>query len=306
MRITVAYNCDNEDDISSVDVAIGDALRELGHEVKEFPVVSFDSIEERIESIDADLIFNSFDGFDSNPESEILFAHYLEKSGIPFTGSSSYVLSLTLDKWRTNSILAMNGIKIPGGYIFGDSKIYRDFPYIVKPNRDDCSNFISLNSIVQNQKELKEYVSKMIYLGCSEILIEKYIEGREFTSSIINKNGKMKMLGISEIIFSETPHIRTFDSKQNDSFCFVNPKLAEEEYQDIEETSLWACYVMGCNDYARIDFRRDEEDLYLLEINANPDISAESSIMFHIKNRNMTFRDLIENIVVVAVNRINE
>ena len=64
------------------------------------------------------------------------------------------------------------------------------------------------------------------------------------------------------------------------------------------------CEIIGCDDYVRLDFRKDENDEFcLLEINANPDISPESSVMFHVKQSGKTFRDLIEIIINSAKKR---
>ena len=51
MKVLVAYNCDDENDISSVDIAIGNSLRDLGHEVDNFPITSSDSIEKKVKTI---------------------------------------------------------------------------------------------------------------------------------------------------------------------------------------------------------------------------------------------------------------
>lgn len=306
MKIAVAYNCDNEIDISPVDMSICYALRELGHEVTGFPVLSSDSMDKHMDILEtADLVFNSFDGFDDDPKSEILFARCLEETDVLFTGESSKVLDLTLNKHDTNSLLDLGGICTPNNCIF---PIHPDFsfPYILKPNKNHCSNLITLNSVVYDVQGLNRQINQLRNIGCLEILIERYIEGREFTVSVICINGFMEILGISEIIFDGFPNIRTFESKQQDFSFYICSNLSDAENQLLSDIALHACEIIGCSHYARLDFRRDEDGkFYLLEMNANPDISPESSVMFHAKQSGKTFRDLIEIIVLSAIHRFN-
>jgi D-alanine-D-alanine ligase len=120
-------------------------------------------------------------------------------------------------------------------------------------------------------------------------------------------DGCMRILGVSEIIFDDHSNIRTFESKQRDCSSYFRPILTEKESKDLCDIALRSCEIMGCNNYARLDFRKEESgELFLLEINANPDISPESSVMFHVQQSGKTFRDLIEIIVNSAMRRKNE
>src|SRR5512136_2734307 len=79
--------------------AVNNALLELGHAVTFVPLnPPIENAIEIIESIQADVIFNLFEGFDDTPGSEARLAFALEKSGIPYTGSPGQAISLAQDK----------------------------------------------------------------------------------------------------------------------------------------------------------------------------------------------------------------
>ena len=94
--------------------AVNKALLELHHTVTLSPldppvVAAID----RLKSVDADIIFNLFEGFDDAPGSEAAIAFALEATGIPFTGNPGRAIALAQDKISIAAFLEKNSIPTP-------------------------------------------------------------------------------------------------------------------------------------------------------------------------------------------------
>jgi len=95
-------------------VAVKRALIALGHQVEKVPLhPPLDTVPRVLHNIQADVIFNLFEGFEDQPHSEPVVAHMMEEMGLSFTGNPSSVLDLTLDKAGFKIILREAGIDTP-------------------------------------------------------------------------------------------------------------------------------------------------------------------------------------------------
>ena len=93
--------------------------------------------ESQLSSLDAELVFNLFEGFCGEPQTEALVPEVLSEIGIPYTGCSGTVLRLALDKARVKVMLKAAGIPTPDfqttessntGYIPAQLSLYRQAP----------------------------------------------------------------------------------------------------------------------------------------------------------------------------------
>jgi D-alanine-D-alanine ligase len=75
----------------------------------------------------------------------------------------------------------------------------------------------------------------------------------------------------------------------------------------VKEVSLEAYKILDCRDYARVDLRLASDGTpYILEINANPDISPDAGISRSAKNAGYAYAEFIARIVELAQNRMRE
>ena len=144
--------------------------------------------------------------------------------------------------------------------------------------------------------------------------MEEYIEGRELNVAILG-NGKPTVLPISEIDFSGLPagypKIVTYDAKWlTGSIEFEGTKgvcpadLPPTVETRIRDLALQAFNIMGCRDYARIDFRLTKNNKpYVLEVNPNPDISDDAGFIRSTTTYGYTFNEAIGKIVEGALKR---
>lgn len=296
-------------------VAVKEALIELGYPVQLIPLGRpLEKAQKTLESVCADLVFNLFEGFDDAPETEPVIARWMEEKHIRFTGNPSNVLELTLDKAKTKSVLSTAGIKTPAYQVLNPDTMdgfSLKFPCIVKPNAEDASHGLLPESVVQNKEQLIAQVERITRNFRGSALIEEFIDGREFNASVLG-NSSLSLLEISEITYTlprGLPRILTFESKWIEGTEYyvgtgvtcpaqIDPELRKT----IADIVLTGCKAVGCRGYARVDMRQDlNGDIKVLEINANPDISPDLGIARQANAVGISYAELIQKIVSLAL-----
>ncbi|QEE16411.1 GNAT family N-acetyltransferase [Promethearchaeum syntrophicum] len=264
-----------------------------------------------------DIVFNLCEGFEGNVEAEAYIPALLELLHIPYTGSNSFTLALCLDKVRTKQILKAYDILTPRFQLFSNNneKVNDDlsFPLIVKPVHEDASIGISINSVVKNNEELKSQIHFVLDNYHQPALVEEYIDGREINAAVIGNGNDLEILPLSEIIFDIDPYIpRIMDYKSKwveDSYMFQRTKgISPAEIDDflsekIQDIAKRAYQATGCRDYARVDFRIKNEEIFVLEVNPNPGINSDSGFFRCAITSGMNYKQFIKKILSVAVKR---
>ena len=264
-----------------------------------------------------DIVFNLCEGLDGNVEGEAWIPAFLDILGIPYTGSDSFTLALCLDKGKTKDILFANNIPTPRYQIFTNviQRISTDliFPLIVKPVHEDASVGIALDSVVNDESQLMERVGHILDNYRQPALVEEYIEGRELNVAVIGNGDYISVFPISEILFNfdkDTVRIVDYEAKWiNDSKMYGRTKgvcpatLSDEVERKIDEYAVKVYNLMGCRDYARIDFRLRDDTPYVLEVNPNPGINVDSGFVRSAEASGLSHDDLIKNILNAAVER---
>jgi D-alanine-D-alanine ligase len=295
--------------------AVQQALKELGYSSQLIPIrPPLSRVEAIIKSLDCNVAFNLFEGFDGCPETEARFAEILVKYKIPYTGCPPSALEFALNKSKTKDLLISAGIPTPGYQILSPGEIGKfklGFPCIVKPLAEDASHGISEDSVVDNYISLERQVNKICSLFGSRAMVEEYVDGREFNTTVMG-NSRLTVPGISEIVYTlppDKPRILTFQAKwQENSIYFDNTRavcpasISVQEQKKIGEIARAAFRLIGCRGYARVDFRQDKSGkLNVLEVNPNPDITPGSGAALQAVSAGMIYSKFIKIIIDLAL-----
>src|ERR1041384_100423 len=267
-----------------------------------------------------DLVFNLCESVGDSSVHEMHAVGIYELMGVPYTGSNPLTLGTALDKVRVKEILLYNGLPTPRFQLFKswirlsvDERL--SYPLIVKPSQEDASIGIETDSIVTSLPELRKRVRYIIEQFDQPALVEEFIDGRELNGAILG-NRKPTVFPISEIDMSTLP-------KQYHRIISYNAKWMKgtEEYEhtkgvcpaplppalesSIKEMALRAYQLLGCRDYARIDFRLSKEHKpFILEVNPNPDISDDAGFARSAGAYGYKFEELVGKIVECALERL--
>lgn len=268
-------------------------LRGEGHPVVSVPV-SDDNLIQRLQAYHPNdyVVFNWCEELPGQPHSDAAVAEILESLHFAYTGSPPQVLSFSWDKAATKALLQDGGIQTPVGRVMETTEIgsWDRFPAIVKPAREHCSFGISADAVVVDRGELKDRITFIHDNFRQPALVEEFIDGREIHITLWG-NGDVRPLPAAEMDFSAFESFKdrlcTFDSKFTPGSAHyekielrVPALLDEAELSVLNRTSKQAYQTLGCRDYARIDLRMGDGLFYVLDVNPNADLSADTSMVY--------------------------
>ncbi|MFH1381955.1 MAG: ATP-grasp domain-containing protein [Chloroflexota bacterium] len=294
--------------------AVNQALEGLGYIVQQVPLVPpLAQARERIRSLQVDLVFNLFEGFDGCPETEAVVAGWLGELGVPVTGCPAETLALALDKARAKQLLEAASINTPRYQLLNPGNLptfYLRYPCIVKPSGEDASHGVSEESVVNDSAALAVQVARISRLFGGTALVEEFIDGREFNVTVMGDD-EVTVLPVSEIVYSlpvGMPRVLTFAAKwEPDTVYFQHTKVTcPAEIDDglrgrIRETAKAVFRLFGGRGYARVDMRLGADgELAVLEMNPNPDISPGSGAARQAEATGASYQQFIERIIHLA------
>ncbi len=224
----------------------------------------------------------------------------LESEKVKYTHSGVLSSSIAIDKELSKKIFIKNNILTPKylkySYKSNINKLKLinnlqkviGFPLVVKPlNEGSSVNVFICNkyNILRTLKKLNEY---------GEILIEKYIPGREIQVAILSN----RILGAIEL----KPKRKFYDyvAKYNPKAKtehIIPVDLTKTQYKKVTNIALRAHKLLKCRGVSRSDFRFYQNKFYLLETNTQPGMTSLSLVPEIAKFNNITFKNLIKKIL---------
>jgi D-alanine-D-alanine ligase len=331
MKVALLYNLlerlqkGEERDILAEDAvveeigAVEEAVRALGHECFVMAIrEEIFSVIHWLKETAPDVVFNLCESVYGNSCWEMNIPALLDLLRIPYTGSPPLTLGLCQDKGMVKDILVSKGIPTPGYKIFGRPGRHamgNAYPMIVKPVHEDGSLGISTESVVFDDEALARQIRYVIEKYQQPALVEEFIDGREINAGMLETNGHLKVLPLSEIDYSDfpegVPRLCGYHAKWvSESFEYQRTKpicpapLDGAMQEKLEEVALRVFRIFGCRDYARVDVRIDRDGrIFIIEVNPNPDISPQSGMTRAIKMEGLTYTDFVENLLERALQR---
>lgn len=267
-----------------------------------------------------DVVVNLCEGFFGTGAGEACVAGLMELFGVPFTGCPADCLALVRDKARTKWLLQGAGLPTPAfHYLAPDDPLPRAAltsllemgPAIVKPAHEDASLGIDQESVVTVLAALEHRV-QWVRSHYGEALVEAYIEGREFNAAMVTLP-EPRMLPLSEIEFiGAAAHgwrLVTYDAKWTPSNPVYHdtPGRCPAEVDaalgaKLERVALDAYRITGCRGCVRVDMRVDGAGQpYVLEVNANPDLSPIAGFARAVRASGMTYDQFVVQMVEQTV-----
>ena len=225
----------------------------------------------------------------------------LEILDIPYTGSGVTASALAMNKHLTKQILLQNNIPTPAYKEISSNdisqwtieKLQLGQSVVVKPSSEGSSVGIQL---CHDEESFKKALQEAAQYDTS-ILVESYIDGRELTVGILDE----KPMAVLEIVPAETFYDFTakYQSQTTQYICpaQISEKLAQQAMSFSDKTHK----KLGCAGVTRVDLMLDREDnIYVLEINTIPGMTATSLIPKMATHLGYTFEVLCEKILESA------
>jgi D-alanine-D-alanine ligase len=289
------------------------ALEKKGHQVvrlgggREF----LDNI--RREAVD--IVFNISEGQGDYRSREAQVPSVLEMLNIPYTGSDPLCLALCLDKVAAKKLVAAAGIPTPRWLLVEDEpEIGRidwqgfPFPAIVKPGFEGSSKGIRLTSLVESVPQAEEEITRILENYHQPVMVEEFIGGDEVTVGIVG-NSPPKPVGMMRILpkNGERRFVYSVEVKRDylNLVEYESPvRLPVPVLDKLEQYSLKIFKVLGCRDFARVDFRIGRDDTpYFLEINPLPGLGSYSDLIIMALKLGWTHDEIILAVLDAALQR---
>lgn len=269
-----------------------------------------------------DFVLNLCDeGFYNNAFKELHVPAFLEMLQIPYSGAGPASLAICYNKSLVRALA--NNLEIPvplETYVDPSDQgatLPSIFPALLKPNYGDSSIGITKEALVSNAEELINYLDGMRQqMPGKPILVQEFLSGREFSVSIIGNQGNYKILPILEVDYSklpkELPKILSYESKWIPdspywtSISYREAIIGDEAKRQLIDQSISLFERLECRDYARFDFREDENGIIkLLEVNPNPGWCWDGKLNIMAGFEGLKYENLLELIIRSAIERIS-
>lgn len=249
-----------------------------------------------------DCVFNAIHGIPG--ENGELLA-YLNLIGIKHTSANSYQMGITFNKRDTLSIVKDYGVKTAKSIYLNkgnpiDLKAIIDkvgLPCFIKPNNAGSSFGISkAHSLAQITPAINK-----AFKEDTQILIESFLDGREFSIGIINHQQKLKVLPITEIITEND--FFDYEAKYEGKSEEITPAIISLELQEQIELVAEKVYnILSLSGFSRSEFILVDQELYFLEINTVPGLTEESILPQQAICAGISFEELFDNAIQSALN----
>lgn len=289
------------------------ALRRLGlpadaHAIGPDPRAGLRALRDRY----AACVFNLVESLGGRGELIGAVPRMLAAEGIPFTGSSGDALHTTSHKILAKRLMQAHGIATPD-WFEGDARIGngRD-RWIVKSVWEHASFGLDDSSVVDGRRAAREVMARRAGELGGRWFAERYVEGREFNLSILERDGEPEVLPIAEMSFvgypPERPRIVGYAAKWDESAeeyratQRVYPRLRPRLRKALEDTALCCWRLFRLSGYARVDVRLDGNDVpWVLEINGNPCLSPDAGFVAAASRDGIPYDRIVEHIVAAAL-----
>ena len=286
----------DETDVLEEAAFFHDALTQMGFKVITEPLpYDLKDLMELTDKVQPTFVVNLVETLFSSGKL-VHFAPFLfEHFRLPYTGCGAHAMYISSHKVLSKQIMQANGVKTPLYFSFEGLKNAPDeaiqSPFLIKSLWEHASFGLdeSLPMLFGSKEELlANWATKP---NPDEYFCEEYIHGREFNLSLIDGPHGMQVLPPAELVFSYPsgkPHILGYKAKwDTDSFEYLNTNRTFSFSPDdnslinrLKAIALQCSDIFELHGYARVDFRvDDQENIYVLEINANPCISEDSGFV---------------------------
>jgi D-alanine-D-alanine ligase len=232
----------------------------------------------------------------------------LELLDIPYQGSGVIGSSIAMNKLATKQLFENAGLPTPPYLVMdcGDTIDPTDIverlglPIVIKPVEAGSSVGMS---IVKKESTIVEAAHKAFEHG-DTALVEAYIKGTELTAGVVgNKN--LEAFPLIEIIPNEAHEFFDYEAKYTpgvtQEICpaRVDPLLTEKA----KTYAKMAHRALFCEGYSRTDMILSKGEIYLLETNTIPGMTATSLLPQAAEAAGLSFTQLLDRLIELGMER---
>jgi D-alanine-D-alanine ligase len=282
---------------------VEDALERLGHEVIALDVGG--DLVKRVSAERPDVAFVAMHGVGGEDGTA---QELLEILGIPFTGPGAAACARCMDKSQAKNAIREAGLPTPDWFAFSQTA-FRElgaadalprleqglgFPLVVKPSRGGSS--LGVKFAARAAEVPQALVSAFSY--DDRVLLERFVAGRELAVSVLGGEA----LPVVEAIPAQGDNYDFEARYEIGRTRFVCPaEIGADEQVAVTEAALATYHALGCSGFARVDLILGSDGPQVLEANAIPGLTDTSLLPQAAEAAGMSFEQLVERILELAL-----
>ena len=232
----------------------------------------------------------------------------LDLLGIPYQGSGVLGSALAMNKAVTKKLYENAGLPVPPYSIYDrnddvnvDACVKQlGLPLVVKPVSGGSSVGMS---IVRSTADLQDALDKA-FVYDSAVMAEAYIAGIELTAGVIG-NEKLKALPVIEIVPDQSREFFDYEAKYTAGVTQeICPARVDAALTGKAQTyAKMAHRALFCEGYSRTDMILSEGEMYLLETNTIPGMTATSLLPQAAQAAGISFTKLLDRLIELGIER---
>lgn len=244
-----------------------------------------------------------------NPGENGVLQGYFDMLGIRYTTCGFYTSALTFNKGYCNPVVKNFGIVSTARslHLTADQQISADMilsqltlPLFVKPASGGSS---VATTKVKTPEALMPAIQEA-FGEDTEVLVEEYIQGREFDCGVFRTKTEKLVFPVTEIIPTGGHEFFDYEAKYEGFSNEVTPAEAPKEVTDhIQQVSSQLYDLLHCKGVVRFDYiyNTERSELYFLEVNTIPGQSAESIVPKQARAMGITTAQLYDMIIEASL-----
>ena len=227
---------------------------------------------------------------------------------VPYQGSGVLASALAMNKELSKVIFRQAGLKVPEALAFlretaprsQEIKAKLGLPVVIKPANEGSSIGVTMARTI---KEMEHGLSAAFKLD-RRVIVEEFISGIEVTGGVLG-NTRLQALPLVEIIPSDIYAFFDYEAKyQPGATQEICPaRLDADLTQRAQEFALTAHKALGCWGYSRTDMVVREQEIYVLETNTIPGMTATSLFPQGAKAAGIDFPHLLDTLIKLALGK---
>jgi D-alanine-D-alanine ligase len=270
--------------------ACADALDRLGYRVT--AIDAGRDVAAALTTANPDVALNVLHG---RPGEDGTLQGVLEILGIPYTHSGVLSSAVAMHKGYAKAIFRAAGIPVAEDIVASRLEAAKQHlmapPYVIKPMAEGSS--VGVFIVTEDQPHPPQELYREDWAFGEEILIERYIPGKELTCAVIGD----RALDVIDIVPATAFYDYEAKYAAGGSRHVLPAQILPNVYQEVRRLALAAHSALGCRGVSRADFRYDDRgtgELVCLEVNTQPGMTETSLVPELAAYAGITFDELVQ------------
>ena len=231
-----------------------------------------------------------------------LLQGYLEMMHIPYSCCGVLAASLTFNKFACNHYLHGFGINIAKSILLRKDQVPADieeqverelgFPCFIKSNVGGSS--FGCTKVKGRDKVM--WAIERAFAEGNEVICESYLKGTEVTCGVYKTKNKAVAFPITEVVTKR--EFFDYEAKYNGQVDEITPARVPDEMRDrVQAMTLKIYDIIGARGIIRTDYVLIGDEIYLLEVNTTPGMTATSFIPQQVRAAGLDIKDVLTDII---------